>query len=371
MRKIVIKGGYGEHGRNCFLAEYGGKGRCFMIDCGILDTDPALFPRLTESELREVDYLFLTHCHKDHSGALDYAVKNGFSGTLVTSSMTYDLAEITYEDTCLLSGGGEKRENQICLGEIRVHYGRSGHCPGGLWFLLEDQAGSIFFSGDYQAESVFFACDRAEGLKASVAVADCANSQTMLSAGELRKAIVQSVQKELASGRPVIFPVPRYGRGPELFYILKNELPNVKILVDKEFADYTERMLREPVWYRKEALEEWRRGKYLSADSVLQITGEDCGFDILLLADTHLAKRENRRLVLQEAEKGAAVYITGRIKPGGLPEQLLREGRALRFPFPHHQSLRDLETMMRQNYFNVVIPFHNEEQTFLAADSFQ
>ena len=64
MRRISIKGGYGEHGRSCFMVEYGTEGRCYIVDCGIMDTDPVPWPAVTPEELAQADFLFLTHCHK-------------------------------------------------------------------------------------------------------------------------------------------------------------------------------------------------------------------------------------------------------------------------------------------------------------------
>ena len=88
MRRFHAKGGYGEHGRSCFLMEYGTQGHYYMVDCGILDSDPDPYPNVSEEELKKTDYIFLTHCHKDHSGAFQEFVNRGFRGWLVTTKMT-------------------------------------------------------------------------------------------------------------------------------------------------------------------------------------------------------------------------------------------------------------------------------------------
>ena len=98
MRRFWAKGGYGEHGRSCFLMEYGKEGRYCMVDCGIMDSDSQPYPDVTSEELSKTDYLFLTHCHKDHSGAFMEFVKSGFGGVLVASQMTIDLSHISYEN---------------------------------------------------------------------------------------------------------------------------------------------------------------------------------------------------------------------------------------------------------------------------------
>ena len=47
MRRFWAKGGYGEHGRSCFLMEYGREGRYCMVDCGIMDSDSQPYPDVT------------------------------------------------------------------------------------------------------------------------------------------------------------------------------------------------------------------------------------------------------------------------------------------------------------------------------------
>ena len=49
MNSLLIKGGYGEHGRSCFLFPFGSD-RYAMLDCGIMDTDPSPYPQV-EPEL--------------------------------------------------------------------------------------------------------------------------------------------------------------------------------------------------------------------------------------------------------------------------------------------------------------------------------
>ena len=85
-------------------------------------------------------------------------------------------------------------------------------------------------------------------------------------------------------------------------------------------------------------------------------------WDICLIGDPHLQKEENQEFVKAQVQKGAAVIITGRVKPGHLPELLLKEEKAIKQLYPHHQSERDMENMVRNNQFQVVVPFHNERK---------
>ena len=95
MDRLIVKGGYGEHGRSCFLIPFA-QGRYYMLDCGIMDTDENPWPEVEAELLERTEYLFLSHCHKDHSGAFSRLVSRGFRGWLVAAGATVELAGICY-----------------------------------------------------------------------------------------------------------------------------------------------------------------------------------------------------------------------------------------------------------------------------------
>lgn len=364
MRRFQAKGGYGEHGRSCFLVTYGHENRFYMVDCGIMDSDGFPYPEVTEEELRKTDYLFLTHCHKDHSGAFSYFREKGFSGWLVTSAMTLGLEKIVYDKVICLPV--EQQITDVTVGPFSVNYGRSGHCPGGLWFRIEDEEGSCFFSGDYQEDTLLYACDKVTDMRAQLAVIDCAHNRTDMRAAELRKLMSERIRSILRDGKQVILPVPHFGRGIEMLYMLKREFPDALIRVDADFVNYSERMLEENDWYYGDALchlndilpKVWE-------NAISGAMSADYAYDILLIADTHLKQEKNDKFVRNAVENGAVVMITGRVKAGSCPEMLLKEGKAERYLYPHHQSRGDLEAVIKRNHFGVVIPFHNDEKEIL------
>ena len=89
MDRLIVKGGYGEHGRSCFLVPFA-QGRYYMLDCGIMDTDENPWPEVETELLERTEYLFLSHCHKDHSGAFSRLVSRGFRGWLVAAGATVE-----------------------------------------------------------------------------------------------------------------------------------------------------------------------------------------------------------------------------------------------------------------------------------------
>lgn len=367
MRKFLAKGGYGEHGRSCFLTEYGTEGRFYMVDCGIMDSDSNPYPDVTEEELAKTDYVFLTHSHKDHSGAFMHFVEKGFRGTLVTSAMAFELSDITYDKVVILSLDMEQPV-AFRQQDLQVSFGRTGHCMGGLWFLITDALGTCFFSGDYQEDTLAYACDAARGMKAELAIVDCAHYETDKSAAELREDMLAQTDKYLQEARRVIFPVPKYGRGMEMFALLEKEFPDKKVMVDAAFVRESLRCLKDRAWFCEDTYDKLCGLLERLSEECVDFSREDAvqpEYDILLLADTHLLKPYNTAFVEKEVAAGARVIVTGRVRPGKLPEKLLAEGKAAKFLYPHHQSRGDLLRVAENNDFTVVLPYHNEVKEVL------
>jgi predicted metal-dependent RNase len=367
MRKFLAKGGYGEHGRSCFLTEYGTEGRFYMVDCGIMDSDSNPYPDVTEEELAKTDYVFLTHSHKDHSGAFMHFVEKGFRGTLVTSAMAFELSDITYDKVVILSLDMEQPV-AFRQQDLQVSFGRTGHCMGGLWFLITDALGTCFFSGDYQEDTLAYACDAARGKKAELAIVDCAHYETDKSAAELREDMLAQTDKYLQEARRVIFPVPKYGRGMEMFALLEKEFPDKKVMVDAAFVRESLRCLKDRAWFCEDTYDKLCGLLERLSGECVDFSREDAvqpDYDILLLADTHLLKPYNTAFVEKEVAAGARVIVTGRVRPGKLPEKLLAEGKAAKFLYPHHQSRGDLLRVAENNDFTVVLPYHNEVKEVL------
>lgn len=356
-----------------------------MVDCGIMDSDSNPYPDVTEEELAKTDYVFLTHSHKDHSGAFMHFVEKGFRGTLVTSAMAFELSDITYDKVVILSldmeqpvafrqqdlqaeAPPEQPTASVQEDDLQVSFGRTGHCMGGLWFLIKDALGTCFFSGDYQEDTLAYACDAARGMKAELAIVDCAHYETDKSAAELREDMLAQTDKYLQEARRVIFPVPKYGRGMEMFALLEKEFPDKKVMVDAAFVRESLRCLKDRAWFCEDIYDKLCGLLERLSGECVDFSREDAVqpvYDILLLADTHLLKPYNTAFVEKEVAAGARVIVTGRVRPGKLPEKLLAEGKAAKFLYPHHQSRGDLLRVAENNDFTVVLPYHNEVKEVL------
>ena len=95
--KLTFVGAAHEVTGSCHFLQVAGKN--VLVDCG-MEQGPDLYdnPGLQISAT-EVDYVFLTHAHIDHSGMLPKLVKDGFKGQIFTTYATADLCDIMLRDS--------------------------------------------------------------------------------------------------------------------------------------------------------------------------------------------------------------------------------------------------------------------------------
>jgi len=95
--KIQFIGAAGEVTGSCTLLEV--NGRYYLIDCGmeqgldVLQNVPLPIPAA------EIDAIFLTHAHIDHSGMLPRLYKEGFRGIIFATEATVMLCDIMLRDS--------------------------------------------------------------------------------------------------------------------------------------------------------------------------------------------------------------------------------------------------------------------------------
>lgn len=119
--EFLIAGGVGEHGRNCFFVKT--ERISFLVDCGKMAGAAQPYPNLSPEQIQSLQYVFLTHSHADHTGALPWLLEQGFAGTIIASDETFGQLPFSLPDTRPL------RSFRPPEG-LTLHWGRSGTLPG-------------------------------------------------------------------------------------------------------------------------------------------------------------------------------------------------------------------------------------------------
>jgi metallo-beta-lactamase family protein len=229
----------------------------------------------------EIDYVFVTHAHLDHSGMLPRIVKKGFKGRIITTSATKDLLEIMLYDSAhiqesdtewltrkALRAGkppviplytAEDVRNVMPLIDIKkygeiFHIGNgikyrfldAGHILGSgtleLWFQDSPKEKKIVFSGDIGKKGNPIVKDPLNPVEADFIVMESTYGNRLHK--PLKESIdelVDAVKTTIKRGGNVYIPSFAVGRAQDLLYILNNlvrkkRLYNINVYLDSPLA---------------------------------------------------------------------------------------------------------------------------------------
>ena len=386
--KLYIAGGASEHGRNSFLVE--GKSVRILVDCGLMrEPNGSSRPFLSDEQIKNIDYLFLTHCHADHAGAVMWLYERGFRGIVVASRFTLDTMPGPVRDCRVLEELGE-RGTKITLDHgLTVTWVRSGHCMGSVWLLFSAEGKRFLFSGDYVEKSVAYKCDKIRGVSADLAVIDTAYGTNGSRCRENLKAFRQYVSDEYQSHHINFYPVPSHGRGLDVIRVLIEtgcevyadeyliqELRDTedrkswlrKGMIRASESDHLHPLMQFPIGYScvLRARQRWQQGSgnYLKVKEYSEksiVPGS-----AIVVPDTQIAKEWNRDTALHILDAGGRVVLTGKQIPGGCASRLLEAGMADFMRISVHQTAEELIKLRRKNRFARIVPFHSVEQMSFA-----
>jgi Cft2 family RNA processing exonuclease len=386
--KLYIAGGASEHGRNSFLVE--GKSVRILVDCGLMrEPNGSSRPFLSDEQIKNIDYLFLTHCHADHAGAVMWLYERGFRGIVIASRFTLDIMSGPVRECRVLEELGERGTKIPLEHGLSVTWGRSGHCFGSVWLLFSAEGKKILFSGDYVEKSTAYKCDRIRDVAADLAVIDTAYGTKGGTCRENLRAFRKYAADEYAAGRTDFYPVPSHGRGLDVIRVLietgcevyadeyliqeLRDTENRKSWLRKGMIRASESvhlhpLMQFPIGYAcvLRARQRWQQGSgnYLKVKEYSEksiVPGS-----AIVVPDTQIAKEWNRDTALHIYDAGGRVVLTGKQIPGGCASRFLAAGKADFLRISVHQTADELLTLRRKNRFTRIVPFHSAEQMSFA-----
>ena len=259
-------------GSNYLLEVNGNK---ILVDCGLFQgsryaetLNYANFP----FSPKEIDYVFLTHSHADHSGRIPKLYKDGFRGKIFATKPTIDLSIIALDDNIelikeearkdghdplfsssdlhqvfLLAHGVDYQDEIDLRHGVRAVFYDAGHILGSAiieisWKDEEGKIRSIYFSGDLGNYPVpllkhYDMPNGADYIVVESTYGDRLHGDNSKKKEDLRRAIKTTVER----GGTVIVPTFAIERTQELLYELNeliegNQLPRVPVFLDSPLA---------------------------------------------------------------------------------------------------------------------------------------
>lgn len=350
---LYIAGGCSEHGRNSFLLS--DNGMSILIDCGIMNGAKMDTPQLSKEQIENISYVFITHSHQDHSGALGWLHENGFTGTVVMSKQTYVQISDKLNKTLFLEDIVLCNTTIELSGAIKLMWGKSGHCVGAVWYKFEWNRKKIIFSGDYCETSLTYCCDELRRNEADLAVIDCAYGLDSRTASENKAELLKVLKKRMAGGKDILLPVPKYGRGLDLVQLICDMGDKGVVLADK--------IVWEQISNKRQYSEWLKEGVLLSKCNVTQLIGDDIAQGVIyLLGDPQLKSQENRELAELLMKRNGHIILTGSVDKGSYSENLCCKGVADMYRYDVHQNLESVKRLTRQNTFKKVLLTHTQER---------
>lgn len=262
-----------------------------LLDCGMYQgRDEDLNLEEFEVNPANIDYLFLSHGHIDHSGRIPLLVKKGFKGTIFCSKPTYDLCEIMLVDSAHIQESEAEWKNKKAMRQgkkivepmytqsdamesfqyfkpvqydqivnidegLTVKFNDAGHILGSsileMWFNDGKENVKFVYSGDIGMDEKPMLKDPTVIEKADYVIMEATYGDRVHDDIEQRtEELINIILKTTKRGGSVIIPSFAVGRTQELIYELnkyydshldkigtkENELKNIPVYIDSPLA---------------------------------------------------------------------------------------------------------------------------------------
>lgn len=292
--RLGFLGAAGEVTGSCTLVETGEVR--FLVDCGMFQGGPEARAKNLRAlnfgfDVREIDFVLLTHAHIDHSGLLPRLAMLGYKGPVYATPATIDLLEVLLPDSAFIQekeaewqlrhrhrrGQAERgipaplytvaqalsalkllrpvayREPIKPVENITVCFHDAGHILGSSWLAVsvsgEGRPRRLVFSGDLgMADRPVLYDPEKPGPAADVLLIESTYGDRLhRSLAGTEDEIVAAFERTWAAGGNLIIPAFAVGRTQEVLYTLadlvrRKRLAPLKVYVDSPMANAATRI---------------------------------------------------------------------------------------------------------------------------------
>lgn len=301
--KITFAGGAGWVTGANFLIEV--PGIKLLVDCGLIQGE-----HLAENENwdqfpydpKSVDVLIVTHAHVDHIGRIPKLVHDGFSGRIISTPATKDLARVMIQDTghILASSQSGRRfhldkiysESSIASvmklwetkeyhekfslpGDLTVSFKDAGHILGSAMAEISYNNSKIVFTGDLGNSPSPLLADTENIYDAKYIVMESVYGDRNHEGRAEREDILKKVILETEKKKGILLvPIFSLERTQEFLYEINNfvesrQVPAMKIFLDSPLAINVTDVFRKHTSLFKETV----RSQISSGDKIFEFPG--------------------------------------------------------------------------------------------------
>ena len=234
-----------------------------LLDCGQYQGSKSMNALNYEGlgfETSEIDYMFLSHAHIDHSGRIPLLVKRGYTGPIYCTVATKDLLSIMLKDSGYIHEKEAEWDNKKALRtgkkpveplytvedadesmkniksvlygqiitineDIKVRYNDAGHILGSsiieLWVTENDKVYKIVFSGDLGVKGRPILKDPTIIEEADFLIMETTYGDRIHDSNSKSiEALIDAILKTTRRGGTVVIPSFAVGRTQEIIYQL-------------------------------------------------------------------------------------------------------------------------------------------------------
>ncbi|MDB9822431.1 MBL fold metallo-hydrolase [Deltaproteobacteria bacterium] len=341
MIKVTCLGGAGSVTGSSYLIE-NSTGIKVLVDCGLFQGGKQMESRNWADwgfNPHDINTLFLTHAHIDHSGRIPRLVKDGFKGKIITSPPTAELCEIMLLDSAHIQEmdaewqtrkNKRQSKNEILPlyttadaeeslklffpverdgiidvePGIRARLRNAGHILGSsileLWVETADGDVKIVFSGDIGKHNQLIVKDPHEIFAADyLFIESTYGNRTHRSFEDSKDELLEAIRYAVSKGEKIMIPAFAVERTQEILYLLgefhrNGELPDIPIYLDSPLAIKTTQI--------------FRKNKEYYDQEAMAIVNQ--GFDPFNMPRLRFTSKTNESIAINE-EPGSSIIIAG------------------------------------------------------------
>ncbi len=266
--KIIFHGAAREVGKSCI--ELQTEGQRYILDAGVKFIQHGVeYPKFLDN-VYELDGVFISHAHMDHSGALPLLEHKALNCHIFMTHMTWDITNLLLADSYHLEKlkhihpayqerDIKKVKNDLKFiqydkeyttkdKKIKFQYLNAGHIPGSASILMEIEGKTVLYTGDINTEDTnLMVPSDLENLQNKIDVLITENTygnRIHPDRVDSEEGIIKSINSCIKEGGSALVPVFGVGRAQEALMILDKLDDSIPIYLDGMARKVTELVLK-------------------------------------------------------------------------------------------------------------------------------